>query len=144
MTDCIFCKIVARSLPSHIVYEDAQVLAFLDLFPIRPGHTLIVPKVHYDTFEDLPSELMARIGKVAQTFARHMKAIYNPLRVGMVISGTDVPHMHAHVCPMLEKYDITSARYITSPNPIFAMPPRADAVELAREAARLRDALAMR
>jgi histidine triad (HIT) family protein len=144
MTDCIFCKIAARSLPSHVVFEDEQTLAFLDIHPIRAGHTLIVPKVHYETFEEMPSELMARISSLAQTFARHMKELYKPLRVGMVISGTDVPHMHAHVCPMLEKYDVTSARYITSPHPTFAMPPRADDAALTREAARLRAALAAR
>ena len=142
MTDCIFCKIAARRLPSHVVHEDADILAFLDIHPIRPGHTLIVPKAHYETFEEMPPELMARITVLAQAFARRMKRIYRPIRVGMVISGTDVPHMHAHVCPMMEKYDVTSARYITSPNPTFAMPPRADDGELVREAARLKAALA--
>jgi histidine triad (HIT) family protein len=60
----------------------------------------------------------------------------------MIISGTDVPHMHAHVAPMHKKYDVTSARYITSPNPTFALPPRAAPEELSREAARLKMALA--
>ena len=65
VTDCIFCKIVARSLPSHVIYEDEHLLAFLDIHPVRPGHTQIVPKVHYAFFDELPPELMARIGNVA-------------------------------------------------------------------------------
>jgi histidine triad (HIT) family protein len=142
MTNCIFCKIVARTAPSHVVFEDDELLAFLDIHPIRDGHTLIVPKVHYESFEDMPSGLMAKIANTAQLVARHMKRIYNPLRVGMAIAGTDVPHMHAHVCPILEKYDLTSARYITSPNPTFAMPPRASDRRLASTAIMLKAALA--
>src|SRR5712692_6090587 len=100
MTDCIFCKIVARSLPSHVIYEDEHVLAFLDIHPVRTGHAQIVPKAHYAFFDELPSELMARIAHVAQMLSRQMKIIYNPFRVAMVITGSDVPHVHAHVCPM--------------------------------------------
>jgi histidine triad (HIT) family protein len=142
MADCIFCKIVAREEPAHIVYEDEQVLAFLDIHPVRAGHTLIVPKTHYAYFEDMPAELMAHIARLAQRFARQMMTMYQPMRVGMIISGTDVAHMHAHVAPMHEKHDVTSARYITSPNPTFALPPRAAPEDLAREAERLRAALA--
>ena len=141
MADCIFCKIVARELPAHVVFEDDQVLAFLDIQPVRTGHTLIIPKTHYSYFEEMPAELMAHIATLAQRLARLMMTLYQPMRVGMVISGTDVPHMHAHVAPMHEKYDVTSARYITSPNPTFALPPRAAAEDLTREAARLMAAL---
>jgi len=142
MADCIFCKIVARELPAHVLFEDDHVLAFLDIHPVRSGHTLIIPKTHYSYFEEMPAELMARIATLAQRFARNMMAIYRPMRVGMIVSGTDVPHMHAHVCPMHEKYDVTSGRYITSPNPTFGLPPRAAAADLTREAARLKAALA--
>ena len=142
MTDCIFCKIVARELPAHIVFEDAQALAFLDIHPVRSGHTLIIPKTHYSYFEEMPADLMAHIATLAQRLARLMMTIYQPMRVGMIVSGTDVPHMHAHVCPMHEKYDVTSARYITSPNPTFALPPRATPEDLTREAERLKAALA--
>jgi histidine triad (HIT) family protein len=142
MADCIFCKIVARELPAHIVFEDDQVLAFLDIHPVRSGHTLIIPKTHFSYFEEMPADLMAHIATLAQRFARNMMTIYQPMRVGMVVSGTDVPHMHAHVCPMHEKYDVTSGRYITSPNPTFGLPPRAATADLAREAARLNAALA--
>jgi histidine triad (HIT) family protein len=142
MADCIFCKIVAHELPAHVVFEDDQVLAFLDIHPVRTGHTLIIPKMHFSYFEEMPAALMAHIATLAQRFARLMMTLYQPMRVGMIISGTDVPHMHAHVAPMHEKYDVTSARYITSPNPTFALPPRAAPDDLIREAARLKAALA--
>jgi len=142
MADCIFCKIVAREQPAHVLFEDDQVLAFLDIHPVRTGHTLIIPKTHYSYFEEMPAELMAHIATLAQRFARLMMTLYQPMRVGMIISGTDVPHMHAHVAPMHEKYDVTSARYITSPNPTFALPPRPAPEELSRAASRLKTALA--
>lgn len=142
MADCIFCKIVAREVPAHIVFEDDQVLAFLDIHPVRTGHTLIIPKTHYSYVEELPSELMAHIAVLAHRFAKSMMKLYNPMRVGMIVSGTDVPHMHAHVCPMHEKYDITSGRYITSANPTFGLPPLASPLDLKQEAERLKTALA--
>jgi diadenosine tetraphosphate (Ap4A) HIT family hydrolase len=59
---CIFCKIIRRESPAHIVYEDAQVIAFLDTLPIRPGHTLLVPKAHHARLTDLPPELASALG----------------------------------------------------------------------------------
>jgi histidine triad (HIT) family protein len=135
MTDCIFCKIAARTIPSRVIHEDDELLAFLDIHPIRPGHTLIVPKAHFVCFEEMPADLMARVSQLAQMLARRMKQVYGPERVGMAIIGTDVAHMHAHVCPIMEKHDVTSARYITSPNPTFAMPPLATPEELDAAAA---------
>jgi len=142
MTDCIFCRIVARSLPSHVIHEDDQVLAFLDIQPVRPGHTQVVPKQHYASFDELPPELMAHIAHTAQKLSREMKKIYKPLRVGLVITGAHVRHVHAHVCPMMEEHDVTSGRYIRGPKPIFALPPRASDADLAREALALREAMA--
>ncbi|MDD5291036.1 MAG: HIT domain-containing protein, partial [Patescibacteria group bacterium] len=52
--DCIFCKIIAREIPSFKVYEDENVLAFLDIAPVNPGHTLVVPKKHYENMEEIP------------------------------------------------------------------------------------------
>jgi len=142
MADCIFCKIVARQAPAHVVFEDDQVLAFLDIHPVRTGHTLIIPQTHYSYVEELPSELMAHIAVLAHRFAQRMRKLYQPMRVGMIVSGADVAHMHCHVCPMHEKYDITSGQYITSPNPTFALPPLAAPADLKREAERLKAALA--
>ena len=129
---CIFCRIAAGEIPSHVVYEDDQLKAFLDIQPIRPGHVLIVPKQHHDYFDDLPSALAASIVHLGQRLGKAMKAIYGVERVAFLFTGTDVAHVHAHVVPMHEKHDITSPVYIEQQNLSFKMAPRAGDDELRR------------
>ena len=114
MDECIFCRIADGSADAVVLYEDSEVMAFLDIAPIRPGHTHIIPKQHFDTFDVLPSELAGRIMVLGQIIARKLKSVYRVGRVAFVFTGGDVAHAHAHV-PMVEKTDITSARYIVSP-----------------------------
>jgi histidine triad (HIT) family protein len=113
--ECIFCRIARRQADAVVLYDDAEIMAFLDIAPIRPGHTHIIPKQHFETFEVLPSDLAGRILVLGQVIARKMKAVYRVNRVAFVFTGGDVAHAHAHVVPMLEKTDITSARYIVNP-----------------------------
>jgi len=96
------------------VHEDADVIAFLDIAPMRPGHTVIVPKSHVETFEQLPAALANRILALGQQLAARMKALYKVERVAFFFTGTDIAHAHAHVVPIHEKMDITSARYLVS------------------------------
>lgn len=112
---CPFCRIAARELDAVVLYEDAEVVAFLDIGPIRPGHTQIIPRQHVPTFEELPAAIAARILYVGQALARRLKAVYRVERVAFLFTGGDVPHAHAHVVPMHEKTDITSARYLVGP-----------------------------
>ena len=118
MSDCVFCGIASGSISAVKIHEDADVLAFLDLGPIRPGHTQIIPRIHVATFELLPAPLAARILSVGQQLARRMKEVYGVERVAFLFTGGDVAHVHAHVVPMVEKTDITSARYIVSSSEI--------------------------
>ncbi len=90
-------------------------MAFLDLGPIRPGHTQIIPRLHVATFELLPAPLLMKIAVLGQHLAARMKDVYQVDRVAFLFTGGDVAHVHAHVIPMVEKTDITSARYILSP-----------------------------
>jgi histidine triad (HIT) family protein len=101
-------------VPSIAIHEDEAVLAFLDIAPMRPGHTVIVPKAHVETFEQLPAALSGRILGLGQQLARRMKALYKVERVAFFFTGTDIAHAHAHVVPIHEKMDVTSARYIAS------------------------------
>ena len=64
--DCIFCKIIDNEIPSYTLYEDDIVKVFLDINPNHPGHTLIIPKKHYDTFMDLPNELVTHINDISK------------------------------------------------------------------------------
>ena len=112
MPGCIFCRIAAGEIPSVRVHEDADVVAFLDIAPMRPGHTVIVPRAHVETYEQLPAALANRILDLGQQLAGRMKALYKVERVAFFFTGTDIAHAHAHVVPIHEKMDITSQRYI--------------------------------
>ncbi|HLU78346.1 MAG TPA: HIT family protein [Burkholderiaceae bacterium] len=124
--DCIFCRIAAGEIPAHVIHEDDQLKAFLDIHPIRPGHVLIIPKAHYDYYESLPAQLAAAIVHLGQRLGRAMKAAYGVERVAFLFTGTDVAHVHAHVVPMHEKTDITSPVYIEQQGLSFRLAPRAD------------------
>lgn len=116
---CPFCQLAQGTLPAVTLYEDADVMAFLDLGPIRPGHTQIIPRMHVATFELLPVPLLTKIVALGQQLATRMKLVYQVERVAFLFTGGDVAHVHAHVVPTMEKTDITSARYILSPETIL-------------------------
>lgn len=99
MTDCIFCKIVSGEIPAQKTYEDEKVLAFLDIHPKGPGHTLLISKEHYRWFEEMPDELSNHIFRVAKTIAKEMKASTGADHVQLGIVGKDVPHVHIHLIP---------------------------------------------
>ncbi len=108
MNDCIFCKISKRGIPSHVVYEDDSTFAFLDIYPINPGHILVVPKKHEPDFYHLDEgnyrALMDTVKKLSEVVAEKIQ----PKKVGLMIAGWDVPHTHIHIVPMQEYHDITS------------------------------------
>lgn len=116
--NCAFCRIAAGSLDAVVLYEDTEVVAFLDISPVRPGHTQVIPRAHVETFEQLSPLLAARIIAVGQALARRMKVVYDVDRVAFVFTGGDVPHAHAHVIPMHLSTDVTSMRYIAEPQNI--------------------------
>jgi histidine triad (HIT) family protein len=142
MTDkCHFCRIGAREIGVDVVYEDDFLMAFLDHFPIRPGHTLIIPKKHYDYFDDMPAELITPTILLGQKLAAAMKALYGVPHVAFLFVGGDLPHAHAHVVPLREYTDITSRQYIVEANVTFRKADRMPAPELAAIARDLADAL---
>lgn len=100
MENCIFCKIVAKEIPANIVYEDEDFLAFLDIRPLAPGHTLVIPKKHYRYVWDVPE--VGNYFTVTQKIAlAQQKAFGNPLIQSKVI-GNEVPHAHIWVFPDLD------------------------------------------
>ncbi|OZI69744.1 HIT family protein [Bordetella genomosp. 2] len=141
---CLFCRIARHQIPAHVVHEDDELLAFLDIQPVRPGHVLVIPKQHYPYFEDLPAELAGRILALGQQLAHVMKALYRVERVGFMFTGIHVAHAHAHLVPMHHPQDITSTQYIAQKDLQFVMPPQCPADQLASTAAQLRLALAGR
>jgi histidine triad (HIT) family protein len=103
-SDCVFCKMVAGQIPVTKIYEDEVVLSFLDIGPISDGHTLVIPKQHFDRLHDCPAELLGRIGsclgKVAKAVSAAMDSDgYNVLCNNGRAAGQLVEHLHFHIIP---------------------------------------------
>ena len=106
-SDCIFCKIVRKAAPSSVVYEDSQVLAFLDIRPLSEGHTLVIPKTHYETVFDIPEKLLMEVHKSVKQVAFAVKETVKADGISIIqLNGKaaeqDVFHLHVHVVPRFE------------------------------------------
>jgi histidine triad (HIT) family protein len=141
INSCLFCEIAHRRVSSTSVFENENVLAFLDIFPIRKGHVQIIPRQHFGSFEELPAKLAGEIVAAGQLIARAQKSLYKVERAAFLFSGGDIEHVHAHVVPMHEKTDITSRQYIAERSLTFAPAPRISDTELADVASELRSAI---
>jgi diadenosine tetraphosphate (Ap4A) HIT family hydrolase len=96
----IFTRIINRELPGRFVYEDEQTVAFLTVAPIRPGHTLVVPRLEIDHWIDLPDEAQRDLWSVAAKVGRAIQEAFQPCRVAAIIAGLEVPHTHVHLIPI--------------------------------------------
>ena len=96
----LFTRIINREIPGRFVYEDETVVAFLTIAPIRPGHTLVVPKEEIDHWIDMPSGLASHVTAVAQHVARAIQAAFPCEKVGLMVAGLEVPHTHLHLVPI--------------------------------------------
>lgn len=99
MTSCIFCKIVAGQLESSKVYEDEEILALMDIQPVRQGQVLVIPKQHIDHFSDIPDALAVRIYRKTHSLLKAVREVVHPERMGLVVHGYGVPHAHAVIVP---------------------------------------------
>ena len=102
MQESIFSKIIKGEIPSHKIYEDDDVFAFLDIRPITPGHTLVIPKKQVEFVWDLSPEDYAKLTAAVQKVALHLRETLGVPYVGEQIIGVDVPHAHAHLIPFTE------------------------------------------
>ena len=104
MKDCIFCKIILKEIPSHKIYEDENVYAFLDINPVHIGHTLVVPKVHAEDIFDISSESWAHVMNVVHTLSPIVHAATNADGVNIIMNnkrsaGQLIDHAHVHIVP---------------------------------------------
>lgn len=102
--DCLFCKIIAGQIPATKIYENDVVLAFLDIGPISDGHTLVIPKQHFEKVHECPAEVLgqicSRLGKIAKAVAAAMGCQgYNVLCNNGKAAGQLVDHLHFHIIP---------------------------------------------
>ena len=126
----IFTRIVNREIPAHILREDDDYLAFLDVRPIRPGHSLVIPKREIDDLFDLPDALLAGLLVFARPVAKAIQETTGTQRVGVAVIGIEVPHAHLHLVPIDDIGGLD-----------FRKAQPADDAELAETAERIRSAL---
>ncbi|MBK8582369.1 MAG: HIT family protein [Flavobacteriales bacterium] len=106
----IFTRIIRGEIPCHKVGEDEHFLAFLDINPLREGHSLVIPKLEVDKFFDLPADVLAAIMPFAQEVAGRIAKVVPCNRIGVSVVGLEVPHAHVHLIPIDSVYDMDFAR----------------------------------
>jgi len=104
MDMCIFCKIVNKEIPAKIIYEDDETMAFLDINPRNEGHTLVIPKKHYDNLLEAPETTLASMMNVTKLICKRMKNKLNAKGFNIVINvekvaGQEINHLHLHIIP---------------------------------------------
>ena len=107
MDECIFCRIVRKEIPCYKIYEDNDILAFLDRNPVNPGHTLVIPKKHYETILNADDETLKKLAiaikKISNAMYKGLKL--NGFNIGInqfSAAGQVVPHLHVHIIPRKE------------------------------------------
>ncbi|MBX4192328.1 HIT domain-containing protein [Candidatus Parcubacteria bacterium] len=99
MDNCIFCKIGRGEISSNKTYEDEQVLAFLDIHPKAPGHTLVIPKEHYRWFWQMPDDRAEHLFKVAKNLAKKLGEENKTEYIKLSVMGDEIAHVHVHLIP---------------------------------------------
>ena len=102
----IFTRIINGEIPCYKVAEDDRFMAFLDVRPLRPGHTLVVPKKEVDYIFDLDEETLAGMIVFARRVALAMKEVIDCKRIGVAVLGLEVPHAHIHLIPLIRETDL--------------------------------------
>ena len=127
----LFTRIIDGELPGRFVWRDDASVGFLSINPLQPGHTLVVPRAEVDHWLDLEPALASHLMAVAQAIGRALNQAFSPTKVGLMIAGLEVPHVHLHVVPINGLGDLDFARADT----------RAQPAALDRAAAQIRAAL---
>ncbi len=105
----IFTKIIEGELPGHFVWKDDVAVAFLSIAPLKPGHTLVIPRAEVDHWIDLEPGVMQHLTEVAHVVGNAIQRAFAPVKVGMTILGLEVRHVHLHVVPIWTPYDLDFA-----------------------------------
>ena len=110
----LFTRIIEGEIPATYVWKDDLAVAFMSINPLRPGHTLVVPREEVDHWLDCEPDLREHLLDVAREIGRAQKKAFRPERIGLVIAGLEVPHLHLHVVPINSAADLDFSRAATS------------------------------
>ena len=111
----IFSRIIAGELPARFVWQDERCVAFLANRPLKPGHTLVVPRAEVDHWLDLQPDLLAHLTRVAQIVGQALQLGFQPVKVGVLLAGLEVPHVHIHLVPITSERDLDFANQDAHP-----------------------------
>lgn len=102
----IFSKIIKGDIPSYKIAENDLFFSFLDIFPLREGHTLVIPKIEVDNLFDLPADYLSQMLVFAQPIAKAIEKSFRCNRCGITVIGLEVPHAHMHLIPISSSNDL--------------------------------------
>lgn len=110
----IFTRIIDGEIPGTFVWRDERCVAFMSINPLRAGHVLVVPRDEIDHWVDCPSDLRDHLFDVSQTIAGAIQQVWSPEKVGLMVAGLEVPHLHVHLVPMDSVHDLDFANAAAS------------------------------
>ena len=113
----IFTRIIQGELPGRFVWRDERAVAFLTIQPLKPGHVLVVPIEEVDHWLDLEPDLARHLLDVSQTVGKAVDRAFEPAKVGLIIAGLEVSHVHLHVTPIHALQDLNFANADPNPDP---------------------------
>jgi histidine triad (HIT) family protein len=113
----VFTRIIDGELPARFVWKDDRCVAFLTHRPLRPGHTLVVPRQEVDHWLDLEPELLGHLMAVSHSLGKALQHGFQPLKVGMIIAGLEVPHAHIHLVPFHTMEQLNFSQVDQNPRP---------------------------
>lgn len=134
MGDCIFCKIVAGEIPSIKVYEDDHLLGFMDINPVTPGHSLLIPKAHHATLFDMPDDLLGELLTAARGLGRAIQTGMGARGLNLLQSNGRaanqiIDHFHLHLVPRYEADEIPMANWEMTPGDIDGIKGQAEKIK---------------
>lgn len=113
----LFTRIIEGDLPGRFVWRDERVVAFLTIAPLVPGHVLVVPVEEVDHWIDLPPDLLADVMEVARQIGRVLQTELQPTKVGVIVAGDEVPHVHVHLIPFTHVGQLDFSKADPDPDP---------------------------
>ncbi|HEV8045109.1 MAG TPA: HIT family protein [Rubrobacter sp.] len=113
----MFTRIIEGELPARFVWKDERCVAFMSINPLRSGHVLVVPREEVDHWLDIDEDLTAHLMNVSRSIGKAIHEGFEPTRVGLIIAGLDVPHLHLHVVPVDGIEDLNFENAAQDPDP---------------------------